>query len=77
MSTDIIVPIDLYEEEEDAVVTSWLVDDGAQIEAGDLVAELMTAKVQHEIQAPVSGTLRILKQVDDVVAKGDVIGSVG
>ncbi|MGQ7848107.1 biotin/lipoyl-containing protein [Granulosicoccus sp. 3-233] len=76
MSTDIVVPKDLYEEDEEAVVTSWLVDDGTQVEAGSLVAELMTAKVQYEILAPSSGTVSILKQVDDVVAKGDIIGTV-
>lgn len=76
MSTDIVVPKDLYEEDDDAVVTSWLVDDGSAVKAGALIAELMTAKVQYEIQAPESGTLKILKQIDDVVAKGDIIGSI-
>jgi pyruvate/2-oxoglutarate dehydrogenase complex dihydrolipoamide acyltransferase (E2) component len=36
----------------------------------------MTAKVQHEITAPTSGTLSILHQQDDVVAKGSVIGRI-
>ena len=77
MSTDIIIPQDLYEEDEEAAITNWLVSDGAAVEAGALIAEIMTAKVQYEIQAPASGTIKILKEVDDVVAKGGVIGWIG
>ncbi|MCB1715314.1 MAG: lipoyl domain-containing protein [Candidatus Competibacteraceae bacterium] len=76
MSTDIIIPQDLYEEDEEAAITNWLVSDGAAVEAGALIAEIMTAKVQYEIQAPASGTIKILKEVDDVVAKGGVIGRI-
>lgn len=76
MSTDIIIPQDLYEEDEEAAITNWLVSDGATVEAGALIAEIMTAKVQYEIQAPASGTIKILKEVDDVVAKGGVIGRI-
>lgn len=76
MSTDIVIPIDLYDEDEEAVVTSWLVSDGSSVEEGALIAEIMTAKVQYEIQATASGQIKILKSVDDVVNKGDVIGSI-
>ena len=76
MATDIIIPQDLYEEDEEAAITSWLVSDGAAVKAGALIAEIMTAKVQYEIVAPASGTVKILKEVDAVVAKGDVIGSI-
>lgn len=76
MATDIVIPSDLWEEDEESVITSWLVDDGATVEEGALIAEIMTAKVQYEIQAPASGTVRITQQADAVVAKGAVIGSV-
>lgn len=76
MATDIKIPEDLWEEDEDASITSWLVSDGASVEEGALVAEIMTAKVQHEITAPASGTVRITKEADEVVAKGDVIGTI-
>lgn len=76
MPTDIIIPQDLYEEDEEAAITNWLVSDGATVAAGALIAEIMTAKVQYEIQAPASGTVKILKEIDEVVAKGDVIGVV-
>ena len=76
MATDIIIPSDLWEEDEDAVITAWLVNDGATVEDGALIAEIMTAKVQYEIVAPVSGTVRIKEEADAVVAKGAVIGTV-
>ncbi|WP_299506742.1 lipoyl domain-containing protein [uncultured Roseobacter sp.] len=74
--TDIIIPTDLWEEDEDAVITSWLVNDGATVEEGALIAEIMTAKVQYEIHAPASGTVSIKEEADAVVPKGGVIGTI-
>lgn len=76
MTTDIQVPEDLYDGDEESVITAWLASDGATVKEGALIAEIMTAKVQHEMTAPASGTLKILKQQDDVVAKGTVIGQI-
>lgn len=76
MATDIVIPSDLWDEDEETVITGWLVDDGASVEEGALIAEIMTAKVQYEIHAPASGTVRIKQEADAVVAKGAVIGSV-
>lgn len=76
MATDIVIPTDLWEEDTEAVITSWLASDGATVEKDALLAEIMTEKVQHEIEAPVAGTLTITKQVDDIVNKGDVIGTI-
>lgn len=76
MATDIVVPSDLWEEDEECVITSWLVDDGGSVEQGALIAEIMTAKVQYEITAPASGTVTIKEEADAVVAKGTVIGTI-
>lgn len=76
MAIDIVIPSDLWEEDEECVITGWLVDDGASVEEGALIAEIMTAKVQYEIHAPASGTLKIRAEADAVVAKGAVIGTV-
>ncbi|MEM1130993.1 MAG: biotin/lipoyl-containing protein [Pseudomonadota bacterium] len=77
MPTDIVVPSDLWEEDEDAVITTWLVSDGATVEEGGLIAEIMTAKVQYEIHAPATGTISIKEEADAVVPKGAVIGTIG
>ena len=76
MATDIVIPETLWDEDTEAAITSWLISDGAEVEAGALIAEIMTEKVQHEIEAPATGIVRILRDVDAVVAKGDVIGRI-
>lgn len=76
MATEIIIPSDLWEEDEETVITGWLVDDGATVEEGALIAEIMTAKVQYEIHAPAAGKVSIKEEADAVVAKGAVIGSI-
>lgn len=76
MATDIIVPNDLWEEDSEAVITNWLASDGAIVEQGALIAEIMVEKVQHELLAPASGTLSIAREADEVVVKGDVIGTI-
>ncbi len=74
--TDIIIPTNLWEEDEDAVITTWLVSDGATVAEGALIAEIMTAKVQYEINATASGTITIKEEADAVVPKGGVIGTI-
>ncbi len=76
MPQDVIVPSDLWEEDTEAVITTWLARDGASVREGDLIAEIMVEKVQYEIRAPATGTLSLLKQANDVVAKGNVIGRI-
>ncbi len=75
MSTAITVPEDLWEGDNEGVITAWLVDDGHQVSQGDLVAEVMVEKAQYEIEAPAAGRLAITKQEDEVVAKGTTIAS--
>ena len=58
------------------MITTWLVSDGAAVTEGMLIAEIMTAKVQYEINAPASGTLTIKEEADAVVPKGAVIGTI-
>ncbi len=76
MTTQIIIPGHLWEEDDEAVITSWLTADGATVSKGALLAEIMTAKIQYEIESPSDGTVKILKKVDDIVNKGDVIGTI-
>ncbi len=74
---DVTIPTDLWDEDSEAVITSWLVSEGAVVNEGDLIAEIMVEKVQHEVKAPASGTIKISQPVEAVVAKGSVIGSIG
>lgn len=73
MTNEIAVPEDLWEGDTEGVITAWLVNDGAEVAQGDLVAEVMVEKAQYEIEAPLSGRLAIVKEEDEVVSKGSVI----
>lgn len=77
MTTDVIVPADLWEEDLEAVITSWLASEGADVAQGDVIAELMVEKIQYELLAPAAGKLSIISNADDVVAKGHLIATIG
>jgi len=76
MSTEVRIPDDLWEEDSEAVITSWLASDGGGVDEGEIIAELMVQKIQYELQAPAKGTLKIIKDIDDIVSKGDLIANI-
>ncbi|KUO57287.1 MAG: biotin attachment protein [Alphaproteobacteria bacterium BRH_c36] len=76
MAVAVNIPTNLWEEDSEAVITSWLVSDGGTVTEGQLVAEIMVEKVQHEVRAPASGTITISQPAEAVVAKGAEIGSI-
>ena len=53
---------------EEGMLTAWLVQDGAQIEKGQEIAEIETTKIANVFESPASGTLRRL-----VAKQGDVV----
>lgn len=76
MSKSIIVPEDLWEGDEEAVLTAWLVDDKSEISTGQLIAEVMVEKISYEVNSTCEGVISITCQEDDVVNKGSVIAEV-
>ena len=58
-------------------LVDFLVEDGAQVTAGDEVAVLSAMKMETRVEAPVAGTLRQVAKVGDVVAVGQAIARVG
>lgn len=69
------IPTDFASEEEIELV-SWLVDEGFSVEAGDVVAEIATAKAEVEVEAPAAGQIRRSVAAGDLLQPGDVIGAV-
>ena len=55
-------------------VATWLVKVGDQVNEGDVVAEVMTDKVDMEVESTHSGTLVEITVEDGMVAVGDPIG---
>nr|WP_320109173.1 biotin/lipoyl-containing protein [Brevibacterium sp. JSBI002] len=57
-------------------LVDFLVEDGAQVAAGDEVAVLSAMKMETRVEAPVAGTLRQVAAIGDVVAVGQAIARV-
>jgi 2-oxoglutarate dehydrogenase E2 component (dihydrolipoamide succinyltransferase) len=74
MSAEIRVPT-LGESIVDATIAAWLKKEGDAIKSGETLVELETDKVNVEVSAEQDGILqRVVKQVGDTVAVGEVIG---
>ncbi|MGB3414504.1 MAG: dihydrolipoamide acetyltransferase family protein [Microbacteriaceae bacterium] len=60
---------------EEGTVVAWHKEAGDSVRQGEVVAEVLTDKVDMEVEATHDGVLsRIVAQVDDVVKVGDPIG---
>lgn len=57
----------------DATIVEWVVEDGAQVEAGQEVVTISTDKVDTGLEAPVAGTIHIRVQADEIANVGDVL----
>ncbi|WP_137652499.1 ATP-binding protein [Bifidobacterium moukalabense] len=57
-------------------LSRWLVDDGAQVREGDLIAVLEAMKMETEIIAPSSGILHRSAHVGDPVQYGESLGCI-
>jgi pyruvate/2-oxoglutarate dehydrogenase complex dihydrolipoamide acyltransferase (E2) component len=73
MTTEILLP-KLGFSMNEGTLTEWLAGDGATVEAGQQLYALESEKSIQEIEAPASGTLRILKEAGEVYEVGTVIG---
>lgn len=73
MSTEILLP-KLGFSMNEGTVAEWFVADGASVEAGKPLFSLESEKSVQEIEAPVSGKLKILKAAGEVYEVGTVIG---
>jgi pyruvate/2-oxoglutarate dehydrogenase complex dihydrolipoamide acyltransferase (E2) component len=74
--TDITVPEDLWDTDDEGVIFAWVYADGALVQQGKLIVEVTVEKAQLELNSPASGRLRILVPAETVVRKGTVIGKI-
>jgi pyruvate/2-oxoglutarate dehydrogenase complex dihydrolipoamide acyltransferase (E2) component len=66
----VTIPEDAWEGDTPGSVVMWVRQDGAVVEAGELIAELAFEKVTMELRAPAAGRLRTLIGVEVPVGKG-------
>ena len=61
----------------EVTVVTWLKGVGDVVAKGDVIAEVMTDKVNIDVEAPVDGVLaEVLAQAGDVVEIDRVLGSI-
>lgn len=72
MATQILMPQIGFSVDE-ATLVEWLAADGAKIEAGQPLYVLESEKSAEEVEAPASGTLRIIGKTGEVYKVGDLL----
>jgi pyruvate/2-oxoglutarate dehydrogenase complex dihydrolipoamide acyltransferase (E2) component len=75
MSTQILLP-KLGFSMNEGTLSEWLVADGASVQAGQPLYALESEKSVQEIEAPASGTLKIVKQAGEIYEVGTVLGEI-
>ena len=75
MATEIILP-KLGFSMDEATLVEWLIDDGGPVAEGAPLYAIESEKSTQEVEAPASGTLRILKQPGEIYQVGTVIGEI-
>jgi pyruvate/2-oxoglutarate dehydrogenase complex dihydrolipoamide acyltransferase (E2) component len=60
----------------EGTLLEWVVADGARVEAGELIYRLETDKVECDVEAPASGTLRHVGTPGVLYQVGDEIGRI-
>jgi pyruvate dehydrogenase E2 component (dihydrolipoamide acetyltransferase) len=58
---------------EEGTIVEWKRKNGEYVEKGEIILEIMTNKVNIDVEAPASGYLHILKNSDEIVPVGEVI----
>ncbi len=77
MATKMLMPL-LGQTMEEGTIIRWFKNEGDEIKAGEPLLEVMTDKVNMEVEAPVSGVLRkIIAKPDDVVPVKEPIAIIG
>ena len=75
MATDILLPKIGFSMTE-AQIAEWLAEDGATVTEGQPLYLLEADKAANEVEAPASGTLRIIAQPGETYEVGTVLGTI-
>ncbi len=75
MTTQIILP-KLGFSVNEAMLVEWMIADGASITAGQPLYAIESEKSVEEIEAPVTGVLKILSPAGETYQVGTVIGEI-
>ena len=73
--TDIIIAADAWDEDIEGSLLTWIYPAGAEVKAGDVIAEITVEKLQVDITAPEDGVLSHAIEEGDLISKGGKIGA--
>lgn len=74
--SNVIVPLDMWEDDKEGVIVSWIYKSGATVTEGEPICEVMVEKVQSDLLAPASGVITIVEEADAIVEKGQTIATI-
>lgn len=74
---DVVINEDFCEADAEVVISTWLVDDGDEVEEGMVICEIMAEKAQMEFESPGSGKIKIVADIEQPYKLGDVIAVIG
>jgi len=75
MATQVLVPKIGFSMNE-GVLAEWLVEDGTQVSEGQPLYALEADKSTNEVEAPATGTLKIIGLVGETYEVGEVIAEI-
>jgi pyruvate/2-oxoglutarate dehydrogenase complex dihydrolipoamide acyltransferase (E2) component len=75
MATEVLLPKIGFAMTE-GQITEWLAQDGAAVTEGQPLFTLEADKSANEVEAPATGTLRILQPAGSIYEVGTVIGMI-
>ncbi|GFE72851.1 MULTISPECIES: biotin/lipoyl-containing protein [Novosphingobium] len=73
MAVEILLPKIGFSMQE-GQVAEWLIADGAAVTEGEPLFSLEADKSTNEVEAPASGTLRIVAEIGETYEVGTVLG---
>jgi len=60
----------------EGTVEKWLIEDGAHIEKGSPMMQITTEKLDNEIEATATGTIKLIAKEGDIVPCGEVVAEI-
>jgi pyruvate/2-oxoglutarate dehydrogenase complex dihydrolipoamide acyltransferase (E2) component len=75
MATEIRIP-KIGMSATEMTLSEWMFGNGEQVEAGEVIYTIETDKTTTEIEAPVSGVLRVVGLEGEVYPVGTLVGTI-
>jgi len=75
MSTEVILP-KLGFTMTEGLIVEWMVADGGEVKEGEPLMVVESDKSTTEIEAPASGTLKILQPLDTTLDVGTIVAEI-